>query len=403
MRSTTWIISLLLIASDLTAQTQVVQERDALEVAKQLAFSNRDYDKAIDIITTELVERPKDLEMNLFLSRVYFWSGKHQNALRSLDSISKIDANNFEAKVLRIDIYESSRQHIKASELIENTISDFPESNELFFRLAYNYFLSENYTKAKEAIVTFLQENKDHAKGQDLDKQISAKLRKNFVIGSYQYFFLDTPEQTLNFQSLQYARSFHGTTLIGMLNSGKSSDGKGLQYGIEMYNDLGQKYYSYVHFSHSSSILFPKTRVSLAIYRSMKYNMEASIYLSFLSIGESQIQVISPSLTKSINNTSLTASVNIINKGFSNELTYRIRMRQHIGSHLNYVGLALGSFSREETIRQMTESDLSARYITYESQIALSNRVLLGLNYNRNITKGLLARDQLTAFLKHNF
>lgn len=403
MRFTTWIILLIGFTCALSAQSATTQQNEAMKAARQLAFDNHDYDQAIDIIKTQLVQTPEDLEMNLFLSRVYFWSGKHENALNSIDTLLKLDANNYEAKVLRIDIYESSRQYARAGELIKKTLVDFPDNNELQFRLAYNYFLSENYKEAKDVIVVFLANNPDHIKGIDLDKQIAAKLRKNFVLASYQYFFLDDPEQSLNYQSIQYGRSFGKATIIGILNSGKSNAGQGLQYGIEMYNDLGQKFYSYAHYSHSNSLLFPETKINLAIYKAMKFGTEASLFMSFLSIGETKIQVISPSLTKSINNTSLTGSLNIINKGFSNELTYRIRMRQHIGSHLNYVGLAVGSFSREETINQMSENDLTARYITYETQIALSNKILLGLNYNRNITQGVLARDQLTGFLKHNF
>ena len=105
---------------------------------------------------------------------------------------------------------------------------------------------------------------------------------------------------------------------------------------------------------------------------------------------------------KNIRKSAFGVTGNIINQSSQIELTYRLSYRQYIGNGQNYVGISYGSLSRNEMIRG-DELNLTANYIGYETRWALSNKISIGLSYNRTISNIVKNRDQLQVFAKHDF
>jgi len=386
-----------------TVKNSSVQVNDAYQQARIYAFDEENYPKAIDYISEVLVQDPQNTEFQLFQNRLYFWGLQHEIALSNLNKFIEDNPHNLEAHNLLIDIYESQGIHNMAIEKCQTALKSVPQNLNLIFRLAYNQSQNEEFIEANNNCQFILSQDPSHKKAINLTKSIKPKLQKNFLITEYRYFFLDTPEQALNYYNLQYARKINRATLIGIVNMGKSFQDKGFQYVLEMYNDLGKEYYSYAHIGYSNSRLFPGLRINAAIYKAMSKRMEGSIFISILKSDDQLIRVLSPSLTKNIGKSAFTLTGNIINKSFKNEITYRARFRQYILNSTNYVGVAIGSFSRDENVGQRTEEDLMAKYISYQAQINLGLDVIFGVNYNRSITIKANARDQLSAYLKHSF
>lgn len=407
MRFTTPItIIIFLIATQVAGQNTNLKsspELDVFQQAKVYAFEEENYTKALNYISEVIIDQPKNRELQLFKSRLLFWGMQHNNALVNI--IEFLDENplNLDAHNLLIDIYESQCLYDHAIEKCHAALYLIPDNLQLLFRLAYNQSQNEEYSEASKNCLFILEKDPHHKKAINLHKSIKSKLQQNFVVAEYRYFFLDTPEQSLNFYNIQYARKIKGTTLIGIANMAKSYNDKGFQYNLEMYNDLGKKYYSYLHVGYSNSILLPELRMNAAIYKAMAYRMEGSIFLTIMKTDDQLIRVVSPSFTKNIGNSAFSITGNVINKSYDNELTYRARFRQYISNHTNFVGIAVGSFSRDETLGQRTEQELAAKYVSYQAQINLGLDVIFGINYNRSITKKATARDQLSTYLKHNF
>lgn len=408
MRFTTPIIQMLcfLLSFQLSGQDfkeASSQKLDVYQQAKVYAFEEENYTKAIDYISEALAKQPNNTELELFQYRLYFWGLQHELAQTNLTKFVQDNPSNLDAHNLLIDVFESRGLHKQAIKKCESALEVIPNNLNLIFRMAYNQSQNEEFIAADNNCQYILSKDPNHTKAINLRKTLKPQLEHNFLIAEYQYFFLDTPKQALNFYNLQYARRVKKTTLIGKVNMAKSYIDKGFQYSLEMYIDLGKKYYSYSHISYSISDLFPELRINAAIYKAMANRMEGSVFITFIKADEQLIRVLSPSLTKHIGMSAFTLTGNIINEAYDTEITYRARFRQHVRNSNNYVGLAIGSFSRNENIGQMKEQSLVANYVSYEAQINLGQEVRLGLSYNRSITKKANARDQLSVSLKHSF
>ena len=387
----------------LAQSTNSSNELNAFQQAKVYAFDEGNYPKAISYINELLTQEPSNADLELFLSRMYFWSTQHENAISSLTKFLKEHKLNIDAHNLLIDIYQSQGHYHKAIKGCQEAIDLFPENNDFVFRLAYNQSKIKDYKNAYANCKLVLEKDKEHQKALNLIESTKPHIQQNFILAEYRYFFLNTPDQALNFYNLQYARKVKNTTFIGMLNMGKSLGKRGFQYNAEMYNKLGKKYYSYLHVGYSESTIFPDLRVNAAIYKAMPHDMEGSVFITLMKADGQYIRIISPSLTKNFGYSALSLTGNVISQSYETEITYRARFRQYISSNNNFVGIAVGSFSRAENLVQRTEEDLVAQYISYEAQIYLGLNVIWGLNYNRSLSNRVLARDQFTTYLRHNF
>jgi len=393
---------LFLIATYMSGQSVVDNEQTIFQQARTYAFEDKNYEKAITLVQQETVKHPQDMELSLFLARLLFWNKQNLSAEKQTLTTLSATPDDYEVHKLLIDIYESQSMYEKSTAAIKNALVVFPEDKNLMYRLAYNLSKVEKFKYAKALTAKLLEDDPENAKLINLYKSIRTNSTKNFIFAEYRHHFLHTKEQLLNFKNLKYSRDINRTTLIAGISSGRSIEHSGMQYSLEMYNDLGKKYYSYIHLAYSNSVLFPGYRLNSAIFKSFDHNIEGSVYISLIQSEGIPTRLVATSLTKNIKNSSFGGSVNVINKSFQNEITYRVRYRQYFKNHHNFVGIAYGSFSKDETI-QGAELELSAKYISYEGQASIGTRALIGLNYNRNISEGINSRDQLSIYTKHNF
>jgi len=324
-------ISIICWTNYLVGQEEKKKDLSVFDQARIYAFEENNFEKAINYTQEALNLSPKDSELSLFLAKLHFWSMDHSEASKVVEKVLDSNSHNYQAHKLNIDIFESQQLHHLAIEKINSALLNFPDDTQLRYRLAFNLSQDKRYSEAMDLTSELKDEDPKNEKVRKLHNEIKKKGSLNFLVAEYRHFFLDTKEQVLNFQTIQYGRNIKKTTILIGLASGKTNTtNKGLQYNLEMYNKLGEKYYSYVHFGFSGSDLFPTLRLNTAIYKSFSHNIEGSIYISLIQDNENSIRVVAPSLTKNFNNTSFTGSVNLINKSYENEATYRVRFRQYI-------------------------------------------------------------------------
>ncbi len=402
MRTGFTLIFLFLVLTMLS-QSEQLSVYNTITEARRIATEEKDYTKAINLIHKRIEDETevptKDAE--ILAARFYFWNKQNLTAEVQTRKLLELYPDEYELHNLLIDIYESQKMYAKSTEAIKQALMLFPEDKKLMFRLAYNMNGNKEYRYAKVLTEKLLDEDPKNQKLKTLLNTIHVSSVKNFIFAEYRHHFLNEEQDKLNFQTIQYGRNFRESTFIGGFSSAKASSTSGLQFFGEMYNKLNSKLYSYVHFAYSKSAMFPSFRLNSGLYRSLKYNMELSVYLSLIQQLE-YTRLVSLGLSKSINKSSFSATFNFINEAQHNDTSYRMRFRQYIGNQSNFVGLAYGSFSKGETIRG-TELDLNAKYISYEAQAAIGLKAYLGLNYSRNISETKEAKDQITMYLKHSF
>ena len=372
------------------------------ETVRNLAFQQNDLAQALSLLDSEIIRHPKDLQLKIFKSKLYFWNNLNHEATTQLVKLLEINPDNYKAYNLLADIYETQGLFLIARDYLMTGLSYYHNDEQLLFRVAYNLQQTQEYKSALAYCKKVIKINDKNEKAISLKKVLDSKLNKNIIIAAYRNNFLNTTDQNLTFYNLQFGRKINKTTIIGGVQSTKTNQGSGLQYNLEMYNVLDDKFYTYVNFGFSNSTFFPTSKMSIAMYKTMNRNFEASFFLNLLKLEDATLRILAPSISKYHRNSMLTSTFNLISDGQETELTYRFRYRQFLKNHTSYAGIAFGSFSRDETIGYNEENPFTDKYISYETQLSIKN-IIIGLNYNRNLNKFARSRDQFTTYLKQSF
>ena len=78
---------------------------------------------------------------------IFIQEDKLKNALDLVNSILMIEANNYEAIILKSSILSKQKKHNKSISLLKTIIDDYENKSELFYQIGIEYLFIENYIK----------------------------------------------------------------------------------------------------------------------------------------------------------------------------------------------------------------------------------------------------------------
>jgi len=402
MRKPQLILVCIIAHLNLSSQTNYAASPSVYQQAQALA-GKQDFNQAISLLQAHGNAVPLDRDHRLYLARLHFWTQQLYKAEILVEDLLADWPEDYQVHKLYIDLAESQELYQESCKRIKKAISIYPDDEKLHFRLAYNLKQSKQYSEAKDLTSELVNSFPEDIKILNLDKELKTKLSKNFFQAEYRNYFLNKRSQRLDFHSYRYGRDVGKSTLIAVFTSGRALSERGIQAGIELYTEVSKKSYTYFHMSYSDSDLFPDIRANAAIYQALDRNFETSLFISYLNVKKQVTSILSPSLSKNFRKATISATVNLINTASDIEITYRYRCRHYFSGHSNFVGLAYGSFSRNEMIRGELEQDITPNYLTYETQLSVHPKMYIGLSYNRTLTRTVKNRDQLHVYAKHTF
>ena len=95
-----------------------------------------------------LSQHPSNTNLSLYEIEIFIQEDKLKNALDLVNSILMIEANNYEAIILKSSILSKQKKHNKSISLLKTIIDDYENKSELFYQIGIEYLFIENYTKS---------------------------------------------------------------------------------------------------------------------------------------------------------------------------------------------------------------------------------------------------------------
>lgn len=321
-------------AQDLSSDELFKQARDA-------AFEEKNYSKAITLSRKALVKSPDYADIKVFLGRLYTWSKKTDSASIVFSEVLKKQPDNEDAAVAFGSLAYWNDHEQEALDHINMGLIYHPTSENLLLLKAKILNSLKKWAEAETVINQILKKNTE---ARALANRIRENSAMNKIGLSYSYVYFDKQfNDPWHLTSIDYSRQTKIGSFIGRINYANRFNSNGLQFELDAYPRLGKNLQAYINGGYSKNVgVFPKYRAGLSIYASLPLSFEAEAGVRYLTFGE-DTWIYTASVGKYYKNywfnfrTYVSPSFSKISKSFS------LTTRYYYGGSDDYLSLRIGT------------------------------------------------------------
>jgi YaiO family outer membrane protein len=273
----------LLLFTKLCAQT--ISSDDYFQMARKAAFDNHDYPAAIQLSKQALQQSPGYADIQIFLGRVYYWSGQHDSSLVLLKEVIENKPAYEDAAVAITDIEYYNDHYISALHYSEIGLLHHPSSKELLLRKAKCLAALNRYKEAWDITDSLLQTDPKNVGLRSLAAGIKDYSSKNKMGISYDYTVFDKQfSNPWHIVSLDYSRQTKAGSFIARLNYANRYAKNGVQFEADAYPRISKTFYAYTNIGYSGDMpVFPKFRAGFSLYANLPKSFEADAGFRYLN------------------------------------------------------------------------------------------------------------------------
>lgn len=274
----------LLLSFSITGALYAQQPDSLFSKARTLAAA-KSYTESISVMQQLHHNYPGNTDYTVYLSRLYFWDGKPEQAINTLKIICNQSCDNREALdlLIRIELYE--KNVVEVLRLSEMGLALFPDaSHQYLFSKAQAMEQIGNDEAAIAALDSIAPAAPNSRDAAYLLTTILKK-QKNTVSASYMQTGVSKPlSATQHFAYVEYGRLFKTHTQLFRLNYVNAYGKNSFLLESDAYVKLGRKNYLYLNAGVSDKrSVFPAVKLGAEYYQESKH-VSASIggrYLYF--------------------------------------------------------------------------------------------------------------------------
>jgi YaiO family outer membrane protein len=270
------------------SSAQVNNVDSAFQVARTLAFSSN-YKSSIALCKKILEKSPNYQDVQVLLSRVYFWNDQTDSAIFILQK--SIELKPYEdAYIALSDILRWEKRSPEAQKVAEDGLRAFPASEDLLIRKIKALDDLEKYKEAYHLADSLVNKN-NNAELRQLAERIKNKMAKNTFGISYDFDYFDKQfKDPWHLIALSYGRQ---TKYLGKVSARVNVTNRfatnGSQFELDAYPPLGKKMYAYINAGFSPDAIFPDYRGGLSIYRNFPHAFEGELGIRLLYFSKATI------------------------------------------------------------------------------------------------------------------
>jgi len=390
--------------SSVAQDKELVSVGQQLEQVRYLAFEQNDYSMAIDLAKKGVVNFPENQQMSIFLCRLFFWSDKPGPALHYIDRHLSNFSEDKEAHFLKIDILESQEEFHASKDFISSIESKF-EGDQLFkYRKAYNLSVLGESKTSMQLLKEIVDEDPAFEKASILLSDIESQTSKQYVAAGYHLFRPVGELLAMHQYELSYGKRIDKSTYVGQVNVREIQGQRGLQGQLEWYREINKKMYSHAHFAYSNSDLLANYRFGAGLYLEYDNGMQYSLTASRLVAKTISLSIFSAGINKRFESLAVSSKLYYVDNALqTSNFSYLFGLRKYLNNSDMYAGINYG-FVPQYNIQVLQQSEnLHARFIGIEFSYPHKKQYELKLQYNLNLQKFALQRDQLMLQAKYNF
>ncbi|WP_422080243.1 YaiO family outer membrane beta-barrel protein [Ulvibacterium sp.] len=329
--------------------------------ARDLAFGGNG-PVARDTLRHILTKFPNYTDVRNLLAKTYSWDKKYDEARKEFNKITSVERKNKEVWVAAIKNELYAKEFHIALGLANKALiylSNDPDLEALRGQALKD--LSESKTNIE-------------SNGTKIREETSEKTTFTNTFGiSNAFEVFDIAYEPMMYTSLEYQRETKAGKIIPRLNYGNRFEIQGLQYELDFYPKFSERFYGYLNYGISRSVIFPNHRVGAEVFVNWPKNMEISLGTRYLDFDNVRAHIITASAALYQGNYYFSIRPYFlpdINKGTG--LSGTLSARRYFRDKANYLGITIGMGYSPE-LRQLQDGDeLLAETVLYiESQQAM--------------------------------
>lgn len=381
-----------------TAFAQDTTGADGLfAAARNQAFENKNYTEAIRLSQKALVVNAADIDIIVFIGRVYTWA-------KQPDSARVYFERALQQKNIHEDVYAAyadlefwNDNKEKALNLIRQGLEHSPNSLELMLRRAKILNANKEFKQAILAIDTILKLDKNNTDARALASQIRDNVSKNRIGIKYDYVSFDKQfPAPWHLASIDYTRQTKAGAFTARLNYANRFSMDGLQYELESYPRFSKTFYAYANIGYSDNVgVFPKWKAGASLYANLPKAFEAELGMRYLYFN-SAAYIYTLYIGKYYKSFLFGARTYLAPASSNISQSYSIIARYYYGGIDDYIGLLAGAGLSPDDRRVNVQLNSSYKLQTYMAELTLRKAIrklnIITINFsvlNQEYTSGV--------------
>jgi len=338
------ILAVFLVSFAAVAQEQEYTTDELYTQARNAAFEEDDYPKAIALLKAALKKSPDYLEVRVFLGRIYTYSDSLPQARMAFEEVLAKEKGHEEASFAYGNLEFWNDNSEAALKVVNNGLDYHPESENLGLLKAKVLRDLEAYEEATATLQGLLEQNPKLDQARSLLSSINSATAKNAVGLNYEFVYFDERfDDPWHLAALDYIRQTKLGSVAARINFANRFRTDALQFEVDAYPRISDVFYTYVNLGISSdSGIFPQYRAGFSLFSNLPASFEADAGFRYLAFDDDTF-VYTLGLGKYYKNywfnfrTYLTPSDSALSQ------SYALTVRYYFGGADDFIGARIGT------------------------------------------------------------
>ena len=348
-----FIVLFLLIAGFLSAQQY--SSDDLFQMARNAAFNDKDYNKAISLSQQALEITPDYTDISIFLARLYTWDDQPEKAREIFKELKEKGTENADFFLAYGSLEYWNDNNEKALEIVNEGVSKNPLSSDLLILRAKINNSDQNYASALADLENALKIDPQNTDARSLLTRVQSNGVKNSIGVSYTHSHFDKQfEDDWRISTLSYKRGTKLGSVILKLNHASKFGDSGFQGELEAYPRISETFYMYVGTGYSADVgIFPKFRLGASLYANLPKSFEAEVGVRHLYFSDG-LWMYTASVGKYYKNFWFNFRTYLTPSSQNVSHSYTATTRYYFSDANNYLGIQVGTgISPEEQLNSL--------------------------------------------------
>lgn len=338
------ILAVFLVSFAAVAQEQEYTTDELYTQARNAAFEEDDYPKAIALLKAALKKSPDYLEVRVFLGRIYTYSDSLPQARMAFEEVLAKEKGHEEASFAYGNLEFWNDNSEAALKVVNKGLDYHPESENLGLLKAKVLRDLEAYEEATATLQGLLEQNPKLDQARSLLSSINSATAKNAVGLNYEFVYFDERfDDPWHLAALDYIRQTKLGSVAARVNFANRFSTDALQFEVDAYPRISDVFYTYVNLGISSdSGIFPQYRAGFSLFSNLPASFEADAGFRYLAFDDDTF-VYTLGLGKYYKNywfnfrTYLTPSDSALSQ------SYALTVRYYFGGADDFIGARIGT------------------------------------------------------------
>ncbi len=329
---------------NITSRAQEYGADELFSMARNAAFEEDDYPKAIKLAKQALDQSPDYTGIRIFLGRVYTWSKKTDSARVEFEKVLKDNPGHEDGSFAYGSLEYWNDNSKKALDIVNSGLEVHPDAENLLLLKAKVLRDLKEYKLAQEANSRLLKINPKNTEARSLSQRLTILSAKNQIGATYDFVYFDEQfDDPWHLASIDYSRQTKIGSIVARVNYANRFNNNALQFEVDAYPSISETFYAYVNAGFSDDAgIFPEYRAGFSLYANLPWALEAEAGFRLLGFDD-QTWIYTASIGKYYKSFWFNFRTFLTPSNSSVSQSYSFMTRYYLGGADDFLSLRVGT------------------------------------------------------------